>query len=71
MGTIMRKYVDSYKQASTLMAERVASVIPVFLALTPIDIVVIRYQHNVIVLVNLSDECPRIHDQQACQSILH
>ena len=62
MGTIMRKYVDSYKQASTLMAERVASVIPVFLALTPIEIVVIRYQHNVIVLVNLLDECPRIHD---------
>jgi hypothetical protein len=71
MGTIMRKYVDSYKQTNTLMAERVTSVIPVFLALSLVDIVVIRLQHNVIVLVNLSDECPRIHDQQACQSILH
>ena len=34
----MRKYVDSYEQASTLMAERGTSVIPVFLALTPVDI---------------------------------
>lgn len=42
MGTIMRKYGDSYKQASTLMAERVTSVIAVFLALSQVDIVVIR-----------------------------
>jgi hypothetical protein len=42
MGTIMRNYVDSYKQANTLMAERVTSVMPVFLALSPVDIVVIR-----------------------------
>jgi hypothetical protein len=40
MGTIMRKYVDSYKQASPLRAERVTSVIPVFLALPPVDIVI-------------------------------
>ena len=42
MGTIMRKYVDSYKQASTLMAERVTSVIPIFLALSPVDIAVLK-----------------------------
>lgn len=39
MGTIMRKYVDSYKQVA-LIAERVTSIIPVFLALTPVDIVI-------------------------------
>lgn len=36
----MRKYVDSYRQASNLRAERVTSVIPVFLALSSVDIVI-------------------------------